>query len=57
MCASSMAICYWSKVCAYRNEVQMLLKRFRSKLGISVGEVLISTVDGSKYVLLLYAED
>ena len=41
-----------------RNEVQMLLKRFRSKLGTSVvGEVPTSTVDGSKYVLLLYAED
>ena len=41
-----------------RNEVQMLLKRFRSKLGISVvGEVSTNGANGSKYVLLLYAED
>lgn len=41
-----------------RNEVQMLLKRFRSKLGISVvGELPTSSDNGSRYVLLLYAED
>ena len=41
-----------------RNEVQMLLKRFRSKLGISVvGELPTNGTNGSRYVLLVYAED